>query len=184
MAIDYKEMLKLLFPRGPIWSKLLSGKHINSLLDVISEEFEHFENFHSDVEDAFLLRNKNYDLLSKWENFVGPLSPCVISPSDKLERLKLVVAKFRARGDQRISYYLSLISALGFEATEVKHVPFQMGRQMGNRLRSSDDWFYTVIFSLNNNATNETNVTREVNNNLKCVLDYYMAAHLKVVFQV
>lgn len=179
----YLKFLVKLFPEGPIWAGLLKQKYMESALFAISEELNTFEHFFKSVQDAFLLKEGNFSLLPKWEEFVGPLSPCVKLPSDENDRLKLVIAKLRARGDQRIEYYLSLIRAMGYEVSEVKHTPLQAGRQLGHRMRSSDDWFYTVIFKINPLSEEESEITLEVDENLRCAVNFYMSGHLSAVFQ-
>jgi uncharacterized protein YmfQ (DUF2313 family) len=117
-ALEYRQVLRQLMPRGRIWSKDPDSV-ISQLLYGLAEELARFDervdNFQTE-----LTTTTSSELLTDYEEEFGITDPsCVTS-----EREEAIHSKLIARGRQDKTYYDDIALAMGYGVTITEFTPF------------------------------------------------------------
>jgi uncharacterized protein YmfQ (DUF2313 family) len=184
---DFQQALLNVMPRGRIWPRY-GGSVQAELMGALAPSYTR-----STAAAAQLLLDASPDttvnLLPEWEESLGLPDPCTPPNPTFEQRQASVRAKWGARGDMTVGYYIDLALLLGYVITITEFAPRRFGQPFGQPLYG-DAWAFAWQVS----APTFTIIDRQFgepfgepyafwsNSELQCRIKAAAPAHTTVLF--
>jgi uncharacterized protein YmfQ (DUF2313 family) len=183
---DYLAQFQRLLPRGRVWHRGWGLVQDADLLTLMPTWARLQIALNRLIAEIFPCSTTG--LLPEWEETLGLPDPCTGPLATTQQRRQAVCAKFSARGDQSLDYFIRLANSLGYDAIIVQFAPFRCGINTCGQPLYGEAWAYAWAIIVPTTATTIVPFTCGVstcgdplrtwgNKALECLLARYAPAH-------